>query len=73
MLGHHRPASETPFKWRFACGPMMAYFIGIWILSPSLSEKKMKIKRCQSSIPLLQNFLDPHMSWDLAISDNRGS
>ena len=22
--GHHRPASETPFKWRFAGGPMMA-------------------------------------------------
>ena len=24
MLGHHRHASETPFKWRFAGGPMMA-------------------------------------------------
>ena len=24
MLGHHRPASETPFKWRFAGGPLMA-------------------------------------------------
>ena len=23
-MGHHRPASETPFKWRFAGGPMMA-------------------------------------------------
>ena len=23
MLGHHRHASETPFKWRFAGGPMM--------------------------------------------------
>ena len=22
--GHHRPASETSFKWRFAGGPMMA-------------------------------------------------
>ena len=22
--GHHRPASETPFKWRFAGVPMMA-------------------------------------------------
>ena len=22
--GHIRPASETPFKWRFAGGPMMA-------------------------------------------------
>ena len=24
MSGHHRHASETPFKWRFAGGPMMA-------------------------------------------------
>ena len=24
MFGHHRQASETPFKWRFAGGPMMA-------------------------------------------------
>ena len=24
MLGHHRPASETPFKWRFAGGQIMA-------------------------------------------------
>ena len=25
MLGHHRHASETPFKWRFAGGSMMAF------------------------------------------------
>ena len=24
ILCHHRPASETPFKWRFADGPLMA-------------------------------------------------
>ena len=24
LAGHQRPASETPFKWRFAGGPMMA-------------------------------------------------
>ena len=24
MLGHHRPASGTPFEWRFAGGPMVA-------------------------------------------------
>ena len=23
--GHHRHASETPFKWRFAGGPMLAH------------------------------------------------
>ena len=26
MLGHHRPAGDTPFKWRFAGGPMMTPF-----------------------------------------------
>ena len=26
MLGHHRDASETPFKWRFGGGPIMARF-----------------------------------------------
>ena len=26
MLDHHRDASETPFKWRFPGGPMMARF-----------------------------------------------
>ena len=24
LAGQKRPASETPFKWRFAGGPMMA-------------------------------------------------
>ena len=24
LAGHERTASETPFKWRFAGGPMMA-------------------------------------------------
>ena len=23
ISSHHRPASETPFKWRFADGPMI--------------------------------------------------
>ena len=23
LAGHQRPASETPFKWRVAVGPMM--------------------------------------------------
>ena len=25
MFGHHRHVSETPFKWRFAGGPMMTF------------------------------------------------
>ena len=33
MLGHHRHASETPFKWRFAGGPMQlngVSLVGRW-------------------------------------------
>ena len=26
MLGRHGHASQTPFEWRFAGGPMMAHF-----------------------------------------------
>ena len=26
VSGHCRPTSETPFKWRFACGPILAWF-----------------------------------------------
>ena len=41
MLGHHRPASETPFQWRFADGPLMARFK--WhldrILFPLIKQK----------------------------------
>ena len=41
MTGHHRPASETPFKWCFSSGPIMApAFSGIWILSPPYQLKK---------------------------------
>ena len=32
MLGHHRPASETPFKWRFTGALMMVHFK--WYLDP---------------------------------------
>ena len=45
MLGRHRHASETPFKWRFAGGPMMAAFSGTLILSPLINQKKKKKKK----------------------------
>ena len=51
MLGHHLhvPVSETPFKRRFAGGPMMARFNGyLDSLSP---HKKTTKKRCQSWTP----------------------
>ena len=47
-LGHHRHASETPFKRRFAGGPMMVRFL--YYFDP-LSLKKEVKKRYQSSDP----------------------
>ena len=40
MLGHHWHASETPFKWRFAGGPMTAHFK--WSLDPHKTKKQTK-------------------------------
>ena len=56
MLGHHWPVlvSGTPFKWRFAGGPMMARFkCFLESLSPHQKNPK-KTKRWQNS-------LDPRM------------
>ena len=38
MSGHYRPASETPFKWRSAGGPMMTRLK--WYLNASSPHKK---------------------------------
>ena len=38
MLGDHRHASETPFKWHFAGGPMMTQFK--LYLDPLINLKK---------------------------------
>ena len=61
MLGHRRPASETPFKWRFAGGPMMTHYY--WYLDPlSLIIWKNNKKKPQSELDSLwQNFLDPRL------------
>ena len=33
LAGHHRPASETPFRWHFAGVPMMAQHLTLaWLL-----------------------------------------
>ena len=39
QLGHHGPASETPFKWRFIGGPMMAHFSDIWTSTKKIIKK----------------------------------
>ena len=45
MLGHHRRASETPFKWRFSDGDLLAgrwwpAYSGILILPPLINLKE---------------------------------
>ena len=42
-VGHYRPASETPFQWRFAGRPVIFAFGGLWSLAP--------LKKCQSWTP----------------------
>ena len=39
MLGHHQHTSEMPFKWRFAGGPMVLAYSGIWIFPPLIIKK----------------------------------
>ena len=52
-LGHHRHPSETPFKWRFAGGPMMAHFFSdMWILSPLKKRKEKNVVRVEELDPL---------------------
>ena len=50
MLGHHRNASETPIKWRFAGGPMMAY-LWWYLVPPPIIKKK---KKTQKSVAKLK-------------------
>ena len=40
MLGHHQHASEIPFKWCFAGGPMLARLY--WYLDPPTPQLKKK-------------------------------
>ena len=58
LLGHLWPASETPFKLRFAGGPMMPTYSGICLYPLPLKKKKTLSKLD----PLWQCFLDPRMS-----------
>ena len=52
-LGHHRSASETPFKLRSLAGRIWPAFSAIWILSPLIKKKLSELD------PHWQNFLDP--------------
>ena len=60
MLGHHRPASETSFKWRFSWraddGPPVVLFGSSFPSSKKKKKKKKKKKRCQSWTPSGKTF-----------------
>ena len=52
MLGHHRHSSETPFKWHFAGGSMMARLL--WYLdppSPHQLKKNVKVGPTLTKLP----------------------
>ena len=50
MTDHHQPASETPFKWRFASGPIMAPALsGIWILPQPYKMHQLKKGKTKSN------------------------
>ena len=52
MLGHHRHASETPFKWHFAGGPIMSRLLRYLDPHPLIQYKKNKQKNPSKLDPL---------------------
>ena len=57
MPGHYRPASETPFGWRFACGPIVARF---YVLSPGIRRLITKTRTAQEILDEQPRFIcDP--------------
>ena len=52
MLGHHWHASETPFKWRFAGGSMIAAYCAFFVFESSLPSKNKTKKKRKVKPPL---------------------
>ena len=65
MLGHHRPANETPFKspfkWRFVGVPMMARLYRYFYPPYPHQLNKIKYKRFQSWTLYDKKVTDPRM------------
>ena len=53
LLSQHRHASEMPFKWRFAGGPLIARIV---VFGSFLSSSNLKKKRCLSLTPSDKTF-----------------
>ena len=58
-VGSSSASGETPFKWRFAGGTMMARFKCYLLFGSSLSPHK----KTPGLDPLLQNILNPRKVW----------
>ena len=54
MSGHHRPTSETPFKWRFTDRLMMASFQ--WYLEPLFPRQLKKMLDTSENIEFMHGF-----------------
>ena len=75
IAGHHRPASETPFKWCFAGMPIMAQH---WIFiifqgiraATSIAKKPYSFVICGPD-PLSPPPLDPRMGHEILVSIKR--
>ena len=78
LTGHQRPASETPFKWRFAGGPMIAqhgmlawYFVIFQGIPTSIAKEPYCFVIFQGGggpVPLPPPPLDPHMCINMLMS-----
>ena len=53
MLGHHRHASETPFKWRSAGGPMMARWRFAGVPKWRSAGGPMMARWCFAGVPMM--------------------
>ena len=55
MLSHRRPVSETPFKWRFAGGQMIARFVFLIPLYPHQLIKEKSQGSCVAFLISISN------------------
>ena len=58
--GNQRPASETPFKWCFACGPTMARFLVLNANMVPLSSPH-QLKKVRVGPPPTKVFASAHV------------
>ena len=70
MVGHHRPVSETPLKWRLAGGPLMARLK--WYLDPSSPHQTKKNTKIVKIGPLLTKLpRSAHASVFICFADSK--